>query len=340
MTRCLTFSLCVLSFCVQVRLATAEICQIWSSDGGNIFSGGHGVYIGNGTVLTAWHVISNARDMPICKFTRTGSSCRARYFAKSAEFDLAGLHIHPPAEIVATPVATEWPGTSEPLRSLRSEGKLRLYLSDMNGRRLFNFTGGSVQGDSGGPIFDGNGRVVSIISTSDGRETQGPPTPSVSIFARRFMQRVNCPSCPVLAIPVIAGGNTPAPKPAIENKEPPPMPTFQLSHAQLQEVAEKLAIEMAKMLSENPRFRGPPGEPGVAGEIGPAGPPGPAGDAGPSGTPADPSLVVELQERIAAVEKLMEDMTFQVEVISPSGAKQSGEVHANGGMLKIDLSTY
>lgn len=176
---------------VLISPSKAELCRVSVPDGGGVYSAGHGVYIGNSLVLTALHVVRDARGTPSIRFLKTGQSVKAQRILTSTKWDLAGFVIEAPPGAEATPLAGQWPVTGSSLgaddcTTLRSRGRPVRGHTNGRGGELFTVTARSIGGDSGGPIKDGQGRVVSIISCGDGRVTHGPPPDALVDFVTKW----------------------------------------------------------------------------------------------------------------------------------------------------------
>lgn len=345
----------LVAFC---SVANSEACRVTVPDGGGVHSVGHGVYVGNGIVLTAHHVIRDARGMPTCRFLRSGVTVRGLRLAREAGgYDLAAIKIQVPDTVRASKLCSVWP--SGTVRSLRSTGRPFSRFSCRAGK-LLSFSGPSVQGDSGGPIWCKDG-VVSIISTSDLRShTNGPPPSIVSGFVRTLQQRW-CPP----------GAVCPAPDPSVPSNRVPPVPSLPPTVPGSEQAStvpsllpmvpdseskprapkeqmdlDSLAESIIEKMASDPRFKGPPGEPG---------PPGPQGEPGPAPTTdykrqlteirADVEAnnraiqrIIDKQRQITQVIDEHSNSTFEVEITYPDGTISTGNVHAHGGLLKLDFS--
>ena len=108
-----------------------------------------------------------------------------------------------------------------------------------------------------------------------------------------------------------------------------------------------MLAELIERLAKDERFRGARGADGAKGDQGDQGPsgargpagqdgkPGPPGQTGPPGPGADTS---ELLGQLNTLRNRLESATFTVEVVLPNGSIETGEVHADGGVLRLDLS--
>jgi hypothetical protein len=176
-----------------------------------------------------------------------------------------------------------------------------------------------VSGDSGGAILNANAEIVGLSAYGENtistvaaggsswnvyRPSGGPGLPSLTAFATRIVERVQCG--PGYSPPPSGGGGLYppqmpyqkpdiAPVPPIAPKPPVTPPVAPPPTIDLDELTDKIIDKLA----EDARFRGPAGPPGVDGAQGPAGPPGPpgetvtgpAGEAGPAGpAPTDEQI--------------------------------------------------
>lgn len=180
----------------------AEICRVECPNGNGIKSIGHGVLVGIdaegfATILTAKHVIRGSIDKPTVIFRGSGAAeggtavvLKITEWAESASYDLAGLRVkltpYQAAALKPTPIAQSRPAPNSIIGSVRTRGPVRYGPLNEQGHPLLEYGGHSVQGDSGGPIRDALGRLVSIVCTTDGHNTHGPPPEIIARFLRQF----------------------------------------------------------------------------------------------------------------------------------------------------------
>lgn len=320
---------------IAVAPLRAEICLVRAPLGGGAYSVGHGVYVGEGIVLTAAHVLRGAVAKPTITFLQAGQATRATDWIASRRYDLAGLIVAPPAGAQSSTLTSQWP--AGPVRSARSRGAAFRGVSNERGFPLFSFRGRSIQGDSGGPIWDADG-VVSIVCTTDGTSTHGPPPEALLSLVRQWRPRSVAQICQTCPSGVPPDGRT-----AIPPAYPPigSVPLADPGGTQAAVNVAQLASAIVERISKDEKLqqalRGPTGGPGPVGPTGAAGSTGaagPMGPTGPAGLPADESQISALQAQI----NQLQESVFQVEVITPSGQSLTGEVHAHGGLLKLDFS--
>jgi len=129
-----------------------------------------------------------------------------------------------------------------------------------------------------------------------------------------------------------------------------PSPT--IPPAAMRRIEDLIWTRFLQRLDTDSRFRGAPGLPGSPGPPGPPGDPGPQGEKGAPGTlplPVQEQLesqratIVSLQNQVDQLTRelrQLRDITFSVELVSPDGRTQSGEVHPNTGtgLLRLNLS--
>lgn len=118
----------------------------------------------------------------------------------------------------------------------------------------------------------------------------------------------------------------PVPKPKPEAEKPVEPPAVDM---------EALAAAIVEKMATDDRFKGVQGPPGPPGS---EGPPGPKGDTGKTGVPGPPGFSDEQVADMLARIDALENGTFTVEVVSPRGEILTGEVHTNGGLLRLDFS--
>jgi len=334
---------------IVVTPLRAEICLVRAPLGGGAYSVGHGVYLDQGIILTAAHVLRGAIAKPTIDFLQARQSARARDWAVSRRYDLAGLIVDPPPGAQCSILTGQWP--AGPVRSARSRGPAFRGISNMRGLPLFSFRGHSILGDSGGPIWDAQG-VVSVIESTDGSSTHGPPPEALVEFVRAWRPKAaaavcyNCPAPGQQVAPFVPEAGLPAipPAPSPGGSVPragsggsqPPLDVGALAAAIVDRISKDEKLREA--------LRGPQGESGPGGPIGPPGLPGPIGPPGPegpAGRPADSESLKAIQDQIAVMQEQIAEMQasmFQVEVVTPGGETLNGEVHAHGGLLKLDFS--
>ena len=333
------WSLCL----VIVGAGRAEICVVRAPEGGSMFSQGHGVYVGHGIVLTAWHVLRDAQGEPTLEFR--GRAYTGRRVARAKEgWDLAAINIDEPSGLTPSKLYRGgWPSVD--VRTQRSNGEPVQGLNEPGLGQVFAFRGASLPGDSGGPIWCNEG-VVSVVSGSDYESiTIGPPPPVVQAFFVRASQAW-CPDCipgsptgPVIVgrQPVVVPDDGPAPQPPPVSGPEQPTPTDPPQSAQATQPmidTEAIANTILEKLRTDPAFRGPEGPVGPAGPAGPPGPEGPPGKA----PDIDPDAIRQaLAEHKAQIDELTKAV-FSVEVIQFDGSVQTGQVTAHGGLLRLDFS--
>jgi S1-C subfamily serine protease len=153
---------------------------------GNEFSIGSGTLVERkqdvGIVLTCAHVFSDGVG-DILVFFDGGAPRRALLIATDDKNDLAAIAVARPG-VPAVVLATSIPATGAPLAScgFGQEGKLRVNRGELRGKvtlkdgeseGVLELTGLARQGDSGGPIFDAQHRLVAVIMGSDGEVVDG-----------------------------------------------------------------------------------------------------------------------------------------------------------------------
>lgn len=175
------------------QLATVRVCNAGQTILGRqerIYGSGVVVnYRGRPVVLTCWHLFRESTGTLSIRFT-DGSEAPAAMVSMSEPVDLAILSAAiptgiKPAEIAwgedgAVPVGAVAVscGFGERGQFAANSGKVLGYASpgkDGNAD-LIRISGAARQGDSGGPIFDGAGRVVGILAATDGSQVVGAPT--------------------------------------------------------------------------------------------------------------------------------------------------------------------
>jgi hypothetical protein len=159
-------------------------------------------YVGSGVavefrskqiVLTAWHTFRRGTGR-IEVVSRSGKVLEAGVFAGDREFDLVVLTCDEALSDYAVlrygsvvPIGEEvrscgyGPGGADKTHAIKSgdyganAGKVLRYGTVNGGREadMIVLSGMARQGDSGGPIFDGDGKVCGILTATDGQEVIG-----------------------------------------------------------------------------------------------------------------------------------------------------------------------
>lgn len=151
--------------------------QVEALDPGTNEAGlGTGFFISqDGQVLTAYHVVSNGRLFQIR--TLSGRTYRARLTAYDAQADVALLTVQGRGPFPVLNLATRPPRVGETVLAIGNSGGdflqprrgQLLRLSAEAGRADFpqgtlEMTAPLAPGDSGGPIIDGNGQAIGVVS--------------------------------------------------------------------------------------------------------------------------------------------------------------------------------
>lgn len=207
-----------------------------------------------GLVLTARHVLSDGVGSLAVIFP-DGRGYIAKLVGSSRTADLSAWLIRcPQADPVSLALRPLQPGErieahgygQGPYQIRR--GTALKYLTPGH----LEWSGGSRQGDSGGPVFNADGELCAIVSTTDGSTSQGY---TCGQFASRFAGRFPCrPSTPLIARPT----PTPTPKPTPTQPQEPRVSYEQLAAALMPMLLDAMAADG--------RFKGPSGDNGSDGE--------------------------------------------------------------------------
>lgn len=155
----------------------AAVVQVGSLDPGTREAGlGTGFFISEtGQVLTAYHVVANGQLFQIR--TVSGRTLRARLTAYDAGADVALLQVQGRGSFPVLKLATRPPRVGETVLAIGNSGGD--FLQPRRGRLLrlgaeagrADFPQGTLEmtaplapGDSGGPIIDGNGQAIGVVS--------------------------------------------------------------------------------------------------------------------------------------------------------------------------------
>ena len=285
--------------------------------------GGSGVMVGradDGTVvvLSAAHVFRQTG--PARVVTAGGQSFAATVHDLDRKTDVALLSAPIPWDVavVCTPVADACPGPGADTLKVgfpayaggKADVRWGKVLSPRSGF-LFNASLYVRSGDSGGPVFSGDGKLISIVSGYTGGDVLwGSGTSALHamvekhgwaccIFGKRppKPQKPGKPGGPAKPLP------RPPPDPEIL---PPPNPRPDVG---------AILIEIELLRKEVAALKGVPGPKGDKGEPGAKGDAGPAGPAGLPGKDADAARLAELE---AELEKLRRTK-FIAELLNEKG---------------------
>ena len=179
------------------------VCRIYNKtvrrDGVNEFTIGSGTLvckgINYGVVLTCAHLFGEGTGRLSVRFPG-GTSYAGTMIVKNRQHDLAFIKVTPrPSEAIAT-MAPEYvkqgdrvthAGYGKTGQYTEISGSVigyRSWSGNSNGRaEVLSVTGGSRQGDSGGPILNAQGELVGVLATTDGKSTQGIFNGRICAFA-------------------------------------------------------------------------------------------------------------------------------------------------------------
>ena len=209
-----------------------SVIHVQSDDG----SAGSGVSIGDGIVLTAAHVIDNARSVTItCKEGRfTGTPTISLYG------DLGAILLSRSLRVPQVKVA---PGDLTLGQTVYAAGydfgtRYRVFRGTIqhwsiveNGKHAWSGPAGAISGNSGGPVFNDRGELVGIISgsmevSSEGGGTSWVHLTTIRNFLGRLKQRRLCPPGTQPCPPGDSQPNAPDvyPLPGQPSPLPDPMP--------------------------------------------------------------------------------------------------------------------
>ena len=170
--------------------ANPAVCRIRSSEG-NGQAMGTGTLVdvenGYGLVVSAQHVFRGGGENVICEFPN-GKRMAAKHVADKDRNDIAALLIRDPG-IKPIDVSTQGPQMGEAASSAGYGGQGK-YLANY-GRVVnvsgtqFEISGAARGGDSGGPVLDGQGRLIGVLWGTDGHTVVA----TSSVTTDGFLQR-------------------------------------------------------------------------------------------------------------------------------------------------------
>ena len=161
------------------------VCRIYNTSG-SASSIGSGSLVAKGrnygVVVTCCHLFGRQPGNLTLRFP-DGTSYTGTVIVKNRQDDLAFIRLASRPRAAIVKIATDHPkpgertvfagyGRSGQYREV--SGKTIGYVAWDNGKtQVLNVTGGARQGDSGGPILNGNGELVAVLATTGGSRTQG-----------------------------------------------------------------------------------------------------------------------------------------------------------------------
>ncbi len=172
------------------------VCRIYNQIGrqrsigsGTLVSKGQGY----GVVLTCAHLFDEGTGTLNLRFP-AGTNYKGTVIAKNRQHDLAFLKVTPrptePLVVMAPDYAKQGErithaGYGQNGRYLEVAGSVIGYRKWANSSKaeVMDVTGGSRQGDSGGPILNARGELVGVLATTDNRTTQGVFNGRICAFA-------------------------------------------------------------------------------------------------------------------------------------------------------------
>lgn len=296
-------------------------------------SGGSGVAIAPHLVATNSHVIEHRLRDDIRLTDVHGTACSATVVALDRQADVALLWcrdrrgpwvlLAPRRPILGAPLRLLGWG---PYRRLAVGRGVVVGTWQRHSVEVVECSVSSVPGDSGGGLFDEDGRLAALNWGGDAATHYSASTPAdyVRQVAEQWVvealpptrwQEYSClggrcavptagsspgvapPKWPVAPPPAVAAPSYPPAVAPAAPSVPVPSPTID---------AGRIAAELLDRLATDERFRGPAGPAGPAGETGPAGPSGRDGPAGPVG-PRGPAGEVSDERLRAAIDAAIEE---------------------------------
>lgn len=276
-----------------INKTQSSVCLVVGQGGGE-YQIGSGCYIGNQFVLTARHVLRYSASIK-CVFG--DQHIGVSDYVYSADCDSAVLLLQTEPGVPAAEIAGALSGGKVYLAGFDHGKNFRYFDGEPDGRNWKNQHGARVinirseqfqaglPGNSGGPVFDSQGRLIANLESSDWKEdrneTMAVHPETLVRFLRRAGQRY--PSL---------GGCFGSPSPYLAQQPAQPRQcqpgTCPPGTCQVKIDIDALVAKMAK----SGKFVGPQGPPGPAGPRGQdgrgtQGPPGNTGPAGPAGPPSN-----------------------------------------------------
>ena len=249
-----------------------QLMDVTDYGSGTIFARRDGVAY----VVTCWHTFQDSGGKGSISVWAGGRQYGAIAVETDELWDVVALKIKDPG-IKPLPLADAAPTRGQKIWIAGfGSGAYRHAAGQLTGFRapgrngsafeLMSVSTGAREGDSGGPMIGVRGRVVGVISTTNGRSTYGCCLPRL----RRILQAVlpPYPNRPGIVLP------KPRQVAPMEPKQQTP-PVAPANTALLARVAEleKLVKALQEQVAASVAEKGPPGEQGPIGKDGPRGPP-------------------------------------------------------------------
>lgn len=155
-----------------------SMVRIWNAKG-NSRSGGSGTYINDGFVVSCAHVFGRSTPGEISVSFLNGHKTKAKLIAIDHLWDLSLLQLEEPPSYFGATFASKLPGPGTRIfpggyggqgRPWMVDGKFVKFTAPAGAsvRDDIEVSGAARQGDSGGPMFDENGRLVGVLWGTNG----------------------------------------------------------------------------------------------------------------------------------------------------------------------------
>lgn len=185
-------------------------------------------------------------------------------------------------------------------------GRLTKYVAPRRGIPLewVEYSVGSRDGDSGGPMLNAQGQLVGIISRTNGGCTVGCAFPRLRSILRCVLPPYPRRPAVIVPRPIVV-----VPTPALPPTQPDLTPSVTTAVLDYDKLADAIVARLDLEALRGPT--GPAGEPGTPGRQGPV---GVAGSAGPQGSPG----VVDIEDLTEKIKKRIEgSIRVKVRPINP-----------------------
>jgi len=171
------------------------VARIDVDGGGGVIYHGSGTLVGvsytHGVVLTNWHVVRDRVGDVTVRFPN-GESFLARVVKEDKTWDLAALAIRPPSDVHPVALSNRVPKLGDPLTVAgygggsyrQSTGRMLQFCAPnmTDPTDILEVTTPSRSGDSGGPIFHGDGTMAGVLFGSVDGTTNGSHCERVGKF--------------------------------------------------------------------------------------------------------------------------------------------------------------
>lgn len=315
-----------------VEEAAKNAVKVMFPAGRGGYQTGSGAYLGDRYVLTAWHVPEGTSLQGTAIF-QDGTKIPCKVNGADKHWDQCVLTLereHP--TLPGVDFATENPKVGETIYSCGFGAGFRIFggrVTDFASKTgtpptdWLNHQSAAIPGDSGGPMFTADGKLIGPLWGRGSNRTIGTTTgrcvkfcePILQTLANWKARRRGCPPGVTCPPDGGVGGPTPVdPGPSLPGDELPPAKPESGCDCEPGKGCdcdqEKLIADLMDKIKGDPLFRGQKGDQGPKGEPGEKGPKGDKGEKGDPGEVTDEHLAKVIA---AVVESVKSDPAMKGE---------------------------